>query len=214
MRIDRAGVPFILGSLVPAAAALALRRPGWAVAFGILAAYMAYFFRDPDRKTPDNPHAVIAPADGRVMVAGPGEDGVAPPGTWQQVTIFLSPLDVHVNRFPFSGRLIRVDYKRGRFLPAYRADSGAHNERTELWLEHGTHTIIFRQVVGVLARRIVCRARQGSFVRAGDRFGLMKFGSRMDVFLSPDARLRVEPGDTVVGGETIIALFPDEMRPD
>jgi phosphatidylserine decarboxylase len=208
MRIDRAGVPFIAGALVPAAVCLAFKRPGLALPFTGLAAFMAYFFRDPDRDVPDDPLAVVSPADGRVMVAGPGEPGIAPPGAWQQVSIFLSPVDVHVNRIPFGGRLTSVAYQPGRFLPAYRAESGGQNERTELWVERDQHTVVFRQVVGVLARRIVCRVREGQQVETGARFGLMKFGSRMDVFVPPEARLRVAAGDFVRGGETILATFP------
>jgi phosphatidylserine decarboxylase len=123
------------------------------------------------------------------------------------VTIFLSPMDVHVNRIPVSGRITRVAYTPGRFLPAYREDAGSTNERSEIWIDHKGQTIVARQIVGVLARRVVCRAQDGSEVRAGDRFGVMKFGSRMDVFLPPGATLRVRAGETVRGGETIIAVL-------
>ncbi|HEY8551385.1 MAG TPA: phosphatidylserine decarboxylase [Vicinamibacterales bacterium] len=208
MRIDRAGVPFIAGALVPAALCLAVRRPLLATPFVGLAAFMAYFFRDPDRIVPARGDAVVAPADGRVMVAGPGEPGIAPPGQWQQISIFLSPLDVHVNRIPWGGRLTRVEYRPGRFLPAYRAESGRENEQTELWIDGQGRTVVFRQVVGILARRIVCRVQEGDTVATGDRFGLMKFGSRMDVFVDPDAQLHARVGDTVRGGETILATFP------
>ncbi len=205
MRIDRAGAPFIAGALLPAAVCLWLKRPGLSLPFVGLAAFMAYFFRDPDRTVPDDPLVVVAPADGRVMSAGPGEPGVAPSGAWQQVTIFLSPMDVHINRVPIGGRVSRVDYLPGRFLPAYKPESGGENERTEIWLEVDGHTVVFRQVVGVLARRIVCRLVEGQAVSTGERFGLMKFGSRMDVFFDPDAQLLVKAGETVRGGETVLA---------
>jgi phosphatidylserine decarboxylase len=205
MRIDRAGAPFIAGALVPAAVLVAARRPGWAVPFAGLAAFMAYFFRDPERDVPADPLTVLAPADGRVMVAGPAERGVSPPGEWQQVSIFLSPVDVHVNRVPYGGRLTRVEYRPGKFLAAYKAESAAENERTELEVSSGAHRVIFRQLVGVLARRIVCRVQAGDTVEAGQRFGLMKFGSRMDVFVEPGAALLVKVGDRVVGGETPLA---------
>lgn len=209
MKLDRAGAPFIAGALVPAAALVALRKPGWATPFVALSAFMAYFFRDPDRRVPADPLAVVSPADGQIMVAGPGEPDVAPPGDWQQISIFLSPIDVHINRVPFGGTVTRIAYQPGQFLPAYRADSGAQNERNELWVEKDGRTIVFRQVVGVLARRIVCRISVGDQVRTGDRFGLMKFGSRMDVFLPRDARLVVTAGTRVRGGESILARFPD-----
>jgi phosphatidylserine decarboxylase len=205
MNIDRAGVPFIAGALVPALVCFAVRRPGLAVPFVVLAGFMAYFFRDPDRRVPPGSHLVLAPADGRVMVAGVPEPGVAPPGAWQQVTVFLSPLDVHVNRIPFGGEVVRIEHRPGRFLPAYRPEAGQQNEQTELWIERGRATIVVRQVVGILARRIVCRIAVGATPRTGDRFGLMKFGSRMDVFLPIDARLFVQIGEHVRGGETVIA---------
>ncbi len=207
MKIDRAGAPFILGSLAPALALLALRRPRLAAPFVGLSAFMAYFFRDPDRRVPADPLAVVSPADGEVMIAGPGQPGVAPPGDWQQISIFLSPVDVHINRIPFGGTITRIEYRPGRFLPAYKADAAAENERNELWIERDGRTIVARQVVGVLARRIVCRVEPGAVVQTGERFGLMKFGSRMDIFVPPDARLVVRPGLRVRGGESILARF-------
>src|SRR5512138_2975853 len=109
MKIDRAGAPFIAGALVPAALLTLAKRPAWALPFGGLAACFAFFFRDPDRLVPDDPAAVVAPADGRVIVAGAPEPD-APEGCWKQLAIFLSPLDVHINRAPVSGRTMRVDY--------------------------------------------------------------------------------------------------------
>jgi phosphatidylserine decarboxylase len=207
--IDRAGLPFVGGALLLAAGAAALGGSWWwAVPFVGLAAFLAFFFRDPERRVAADPLAVISPADGRVMVAGEGQPAVAPEGAWQQVSIFLSPMDVHINRVPFGGRLTRVSYQPGRFLPAYKAESGAQNERTELWVERGGRTVVFRQVVGVLARRVVCRVREGDEVATGQRFGLMKFGSRMDVFVDRDARLLVRPGDMVRAGVTRLAEFP------
>ena len=211
MGIDRAGAPFIGGAVVLAALA-AIWGWWWAVPFAALALFMAFFFRDPDRAVAADPRVVLSPADGRVMVAGPGEPGVAPDGVWQQVSIFLSPMDVHINRVPFGGTLTQVRYQPGRFLPAYRSESGAQNERTELWVERGGRTVVFRQVVGVLARRVVCRVKEGDVVETGARFGLMKFGSRMDVFVDRDARLLVKPGDAVRGGVTPLAEFPNGER--
>ncbi len=142
-----------------------------------------------------------------MLVAGPALPDAAPPGGWQQVSIFLSPMDVHVNRVPASGRVTSVSYTAGRFLPAYRHDAGAVNERSEIWIDHDGQTIVARQVVGILARRVVCRLEIGATVRAGERYGIMKFGSRMDVFLPVTADLRVKVGDAVRGGETVIAVL-------
>ncbi len=214
MKIDRAGLPFILGSLLPAAALVALRRPSWALPLISLSGFFAFFFRDPDRDVPDDPTVVVSPADGRVMHAGPADPEVAPKGDWTQVSIFLSPLDVHVNRTPVSGRVLSVDYRPGRFLPAYRGEAAAENERSEIWIDHGGRTVVCRQVVGVMARRVVCRLVPGLDVRQGQRLGIMKFGSRMDVFLPPDSVLEVEVGDMVRGGETILSRLIENGHQD
>jgi phosphatidylserine decarboxylase len=206
MKIDRAGIPFIAGALVPAAALAAARRPVLAASLGLLGGFFAYFFRDPDREIPADPSLVVAPADGRVMIAGPSDGRWAPPGDWKQVTIFLSPLDVHINRTPVSGRVTRIDYRPGKFLPAF--DEGSNdNELNEIWIDHEGETIVIRQVVGILARRIVCRVSAGQTLARGERIGLMKFGSRMDVFLPVHAELRVGVGERVVAGETVLAAL-------
>ena len=206
MKIDRAGYPFIAGALLPALGLALTRRRAWAIPFAALGGFFAYFFRDPDRLVPTDPDVVVAPADGRVMIAGPSDRRWAPPGVWNQVTIFLSPMDVHINRTPMGGAVTRIEYRPGRFLPAYR-ESANDNELNEIWIQSGRRTIVVRQVVGILARRIVCRIEEGDELAAGDRIGLMKFGSRMDVFLPTDAELRVSVGEQVVGGETILARF-------
>lgn len=212
MKIDRAGLPFIAAALAPAAGLAASRRYGWSAAFAALGGFFAYFFRDPDRQVPEGAGLVVSPADGRVMIAGAGDRRWAPPGEWQQVTIFLSPMDVHINRSPVSGRVTRIEYRPGRFLPAYDARS-TDNELNEVWIDHDGQPIVFRQVVGILARRIVCRVREGEELARGQRIGLMKFGSRMDVFLPPAADLRVRVGDRVIGGATVLAqLEPSRAR--
>jgi phosphatidylserine decarboxylase len=207
MRIDSAGYPFIGGALVAAALAGAVFGWAFAIPFLVLAGFFLFFFRDPERRITAAGDAVLSPADGRVLVAGAAVPAAAPPGEWLQISIFLSPMDVHVNRVPVSGRVTRVSFQRGRFLPAYHHDAAATNERSEIWIDHGGRTIVARQIVGVLARRVVCRLQSGAVVRAGDRYGVMKFGSRMDVFLPPRAELRVKVGDAVRGGETIIAVL-------
>ena len=207
MRIDRAGWPFVLAALGPALVAGAWQGFAWAVPFLVLSAFFLFFFRDPSRTVPSDPSMVVSPADGRVMMAGRVADPGGPPGEWAQITIFLSPVDVHVNRTPVSGRVMKVEYHAGRFLPAYRRESGAVNERTEIWVDHDGTPIVFRQVVGLLARRIVCRIAPGDVVARGDKIGVMKFGSRMDVFLPRSARIMLAEGDRVVGGETPLALL-------
>ena len=209
MRIDSAGLPFIVGTL--ALAVLSGATVGWglAIPFVIAGAFFVFFFRDPDRRghIGVSDDRVLSPADGRVLVAGPAMADVAPPGSWQQVSIFLSPMDVHVNRLPVSGRVTRVSFTPGRFLPAYRHDAATANERSEVWIDHGGQSVVVRQIVGILARRVVCRVESGAEVHAGDRFGIMKFGSRMDVFLPTRATIAVQIGDAVRGGETVIAVL-------
>jgi phosphatidylserine decarboxylase len=207
MFIDRAGWPFVLVALVLALIAGWAFGRAWAVPGMVLAAFFLFFFRDPSRTVPSDTGLVVSPADGRVMVAGGPPQPGAPPGNWQVISIFLSPMDVHVNRMPVEGRVTRVEYHPGTFLPADRAEAGALNEWTEVWLDRAGRSIVVRQIVGVLARRIVCRVQTGQQVARGERFGVMKFGSRMDVFLPPDARVRVQVGDRVVGGETPLATL-------
>jgi phosphatidylserine decarboxylase len=121
-------------------------------------------------------------------------------------------MDVHVNRMPVSGRVTQVKYHPGRFLPAYRGDAGDLNEYTEVTLDHRGMTIVVRQIVGILARRIVCRVKEGDIVHAGDRFGVMKFGSRMDIFVPHGSTLHTKVGEKVKGGVTVLATLPDGGR--
>jgi phosphatidylserine decarboxylase len=217
VRIDPAGYPFIGGALL--AAIVVGSFAGWiySAPLVILAGFFLFFFRDPDRAVTDSPAVVLSPADGRVMVAGPVAQQTVPPGNWQQISIFLSPMDVHVNRIPVGGRITKVHYHPGRFLPAYKAEAGDLNEYTEVAIDHFGQTVVFRQIVGILARRIVCRAREGDVVKAGDRFGVMKFGSRMDIFLPVTAEILVKPNEKVIAGITVIATlagFDDPARRD
>ncbi len=207
MKIDPAGLPFVLGAI--AVAVISGAAVSWllAVPFVVLGAFFAFFFRDPDRIVAADDTAVLSPADGRVLVAGPAVAGASPAGSWQQISIFLSPMNVHVNRVPVSGRVTRVEYVPGRFLPAYRHEAATTNERSEIWIDHGGQAVVARQIVGILARRVVCRLEAGVEVRAGDRYGIMKFGSRMDIFVPLTAALRVAAGDLVRGGETVIAVL-------
>ena len=209
MRIDPAGWPFVLGGLVLAIIGLWQFHPAVGVTLLVLTTFFLFFFRDPERAVVAPEAAVISPADGRVMVAGASTTQAFPSEQWKQLSIFLSPMDVHVNRIPVGGRVVSVKYHPGRFLPAYRAEAGELNEFTEVTIDHGGRTIVVRQIVGVLARRIVCRAKEGSLVRAGDRFGVMKFGSRMDIFLPADTTIQTSVGDKVVGGVTVLALLAD-----
>ena len=204
MRIDPAGLPSIAVAMVPALVAVWLDAPLIAALLALLPVAVALFFRDPDRESPQEPDLVLSPADGKVMHAGDARPGEAPPGAWRQVTIFLSPFDVHINRTPVAGQVTRVEYQPGKFLPAYKPESH-QNERSEIWIDHSGTPIVARQVVGALARRVVCRLTPGQWLQPGERIGLMKFGSRMDVFLPATARITVKAGEHLQAGVTVIA---------
>jgi phosphatidylserine decarboxylase len=211
MRIDPAGWPFVLGGLVVAIIVAFTVSSALGVVLLALSVFFLFFFRDPDRTVNVPPHGIVSPADGRVMVAGaPTATGFSA-DTWQQISIFLSPMDVHVNRMPVSGRVMKVTYKPGRFLPAYKSEAADLNEFTEVVVDHDGTQVVVRQIVGILARRIVCRVKEGDVVGAGDRFGVMKFGSRMDVFVPKDATLHVAVNDTVRGGITLLATLADRQ---
>ena len=204
MTIDRAGLPFILIAAVPAAAAFVWGSVWLGAVLLILPLAIGLFFRDPERSITAGRDQVLAPADGKVMHAGPARPGEAPPGDWQQITIFLSVLDVHINRTPVPGTVTRVEYIPGKFLPAYRHDA-FQNERSEIWIDHDGVPVVVRQVVGLLARRVVCRLTPGQVLEPGARIGLMKFGSRMDVFVPESADVLIAQGAMVTAGVTVIA---------
>ena len=202
-------------SALPAAVAALSGHRRSALSLLALPAGVAAFFRDPDR-TPDHrqvdPDLVLAPADGRVMHAGPAQEEVAPLGEWQQVSIFLSVFDVHINRTPYGGTVEEVTYRPGKWHAAYRFESATENERSEITVsdtvDGEVRRIVFRQIVGLVARRVVTRVQKGDVLRTGQRIGLMKFGSRMDVFVPPHVELGVSVGDRTVAGETVIARWP------
>lgn len=212
--IEPVGLPAIGIAAVPVLAAALSGRPRLALGLTALPAAVAAFFRDPDRRAdsqPVSPREILSPADGRVMHAGEPQPGVAPAGDWLQVAVFLSVFDVHINRSPTAGEVRAVSYKPGRWLAAYSAESATENECSEITLavpvDGQERELVFRQIVGLLARRVVTRVRPGQSVQAGERIGLMKFGSRMDVFVPRDCTLAVGRGDRVVGGETVIARW-------
>jgi len=178
----------------------------WAAApLALFALACLGFFRDPERTPPAVTGAVLAPADGRVMAVAEVEDGWV--GRAVRVSIFLSPLDVHVNRSPVAGLVRDVAYARGGFVAAYRDEASELNERCTVALEADSARVGVRQIAGVLARRIVCRVRPGDKLQAGERYGLIRFGSRTDLIVPLGAELRVRTGDRVRGGETIMGVL-------
>jgi phosphatidylserine decarboxylase len=199
--IAREGIFYVL---VPGALAVVLIALGfWPVGlvFVVLAAFMAYFFRDPRREPPRDPNVVVAPADGRVTRVRPVEGGESPA---MVVSIFLSPFDVHINRAPIAGQITNVSYTRGKFLMATKEDASLVNEQNALTIEGEKITVVCKQIAGILARRIVCWKRAGERVTLGERFGLIKFSSRTDILLPASVEVLVAEGARVQGGTTII----------
>jgi phosphatidylserine decarboxylase len=191
--------------LVPGAiAALLIVLGFWPVAlvFVFLAAFMAFFFRDPSRQPPTDPTLVVSPADGRVTRVKPvGEAGDS---SATVVSIFLSPLDVHINRAPIAGKITDVSYTRGKFLMATDENASVVNEQNALTIEGEQITVVCKQIAGILARRIICWKRAGERVALGERFGLIKFSSRTDLLLPANVEVLVTVGARVKGGTTII----------
>ena len=196
--------------LVPLVLAVLVAWTGWvkvALVLGLVAAFMAFFFRDPERTAPAVPGAILAPADGRVVEVRVGvEDPFV--GSAQAVSIFLSPLDVHVNRSPLAGLVVGVEYRPGEKMAAYRPEASDRNERTTISIQGEAARVVVRQIAGVLARRIVCRVRPGDKLASGERFGLIKFGSRTDLIVPAAVRLSVRQGDRVFGGRTVMGILP------
>lgn len=174
----------------------------------ILVCFILYFFRDPDRKVADDDSLIIAPADGKIVLIKEVDENIYLKERARQVSIFLSPLDVHVNRLPATGTIEYVKYHPGVYLMAWDHRASDLNERADFGIKHPSGVrIFFRQITGFLARRIVFRLREGDRVKAGRRFGMMKFGSRMDILVPADIELRVREGDRTVAGETVIGTI-------
>ncbi len=195
-----AAVPLVLGLL-----ALLLR---WNWTGGILVflgAFVLYFFRDPERVAPADPSAVVSPADGRVMEIVDEPLGSRP---GRRVSIFLSVWDVHVNRAPLAGRIGKVEHRPGRFHVAMRSRASAENEQNVIHLTTERGEIVLRQIAGWLARRVLCWKAEGDPVALGERVGMIRFGSRVDLWLPNEAEILVRPGQHVAGGSSILARWP------
>jgi len=171
-------------------------------------AFTLYFFRDPDRTTPVGDTLIIAPADGEVVLIQPVREDEYLKGDAVQVSIFMSPLNVHVNRFPITGTVGYYRYIPGEYLVAYEEKSSLRNERTHIGIENARVKVLFKQIAGFIARRIVANVREGDRAAAGERFGMIKFGSRVDVIMPRGATVNVTLGDKTVGGETVLAVVP------
>lgn len=201
MSIVREGFPYIAVPLVLAVAAAVLGFWYVGILLLLVAAFMAFFFRDPKRVPPDDPSLVVSPADGRVTLVKTMSDQ---PGSPTLVSIFLSPLDVHINRAPIQGKITDVIYARGKFLMATNERASLVNEQNSLTIEGEKITVVCKQIAGILARRIVCWKTKGDTLALGERFGMIKFSSRTDILLPSNVQVMVTKGARVRGGTTVI----------
>lgn len=211
MNFAREGLSFIaIAALIAVGAfGIAVTRRSWplwllAFALAVMALWVAYFFRDPMRPGERGERLVIAPADGKVVMVTEVDEPTFMKQRAMRISIFMNVFNVHVNRYPVSGIVEYVERKPGRFLNAANANSSLENEQASVGIESGTNHILVRQIAGLIARRIVTDAKDGDRVRQGDRMGLIRFGSRVDVFLPMTSTLRVRVGDLTYAGVTVI----------
>jgi len=208
MRIAREGYPLIFTALILTLLAF---LAGWmplGIILGLIGLVIAGFFRDPERQPPAGEGLVVSPAGGKVVSVAAVKGDSPFLGSATRVSIFLSPLDVHINRIPMEGRIEKVTYQRGRFLAAYKEEASQRNEQNALSiLDAEGRRLGVVQVAGVLARRIICRAKPGDRLGRGERFGLIMFGSRTDTYLPEGCQVEVTEGQRVKGGETVLARF-------
>jgi len=201
------GNPFILGFL-GLTILVALFAPWGALLPFVLTLFMVYFFRDPERRIPEGNNVLVSPADGKVILIQKVSEDKFLKADAVEVSIFMSPLDVHVNRAPCEGVVEDVVHTSGRFLSAFRHEASLQNENIAMLLTTRYGRILVRQVAGFLARRAVCRVKTGDSLRKGERYGIIKFSSRLDIYLPKEVQMRVKLGDRVKAGETVIGEMP------
>jgi len=212
MKIAHEGYPFIL---ITAGPALLMFVFGWyyaGILCALLSAFMLYFFRDPERITPGLKDVFIAPADGKVIVVRDIFEGTQLNSDTRQVSIFMSPLNVHVNRAPCGGTVKKVEHKRGSFLAAYKDEASVRNEHIDMVLDTAYGDVLVRQVAGFVARRAVCRKAEGELLAAGERYGMIKFSSRVDIYMPKETSVTVGIGDVVKAGETVIGTLGGKAK--
>lgn len=198
------GYRFALPPLILGIVLLAFRL-WWAAVLVVFGLFVLYFFRDPERQVPGDPEAVVSPADGRVVEIVDEQNGAR---AGKRVSIFLSIFNVHVNRAPVAGRISRLEYKSGRFMAAWKGKASGENEQNLIAIQTPRGEMTFKQIAGWVARRIIFWKRQGDEVAAGERVGMIRFGSRVDVWLPEGAEILVQRGQKVTGGSTVIGRWP------
>jgi phosphatidylserine decarboxylase len=201
-------------ALAIAAYALALARRSWslwllAIVITVLALWVAYFFRDPERTGERGSHLVVAPADGKLIMITEVDEPNFIGGRATRLSIFMNVFNVHVNRYPVDGTVEYIHYNPGKFLNAMAEKSSLENEQSSVGIQSGSNRILVRQIAGLIARRIVTYSQKGQQVKQGDRMGLIRFGSRVDVFIPTDAKMRAQLGELTTAGSTVLAELPD-----
>lgn len=208
LRIAREGYPFIVFFVAVTVISYFVWIWAFPVAFSLMI-FMFFFFRDPERVIPEGEDIFVSPADGKIIMIEEVKEDRYLKINLRMVSIFMSPFDVHVNRSPCEGRVKSVIYSPGRFLSAFKHEASLENENITMILNTEYGDVIVRQVAGFLARRAVCRVKEGDTLKRGERFGIIKFSSRVDLFLPLNAAIRVRLGERVKAGETIIAELED-----
>jgi phosphatidylserine decarboxylase len=215
MNVAREGIPFILivTALAVGTFGLALMRrswPLWLLAFllTIIALWVAWFFRDPERTGERGERLVIAPADGRIVMIADVDEPSFVHGKATRISIFMNIFNVHVNRYPVNGTVRYVHYNPGKFINAAADKASLDNEQMSVGLDSGGRLVLVRQIAGAIARRIVTYSKEGDAARQGERFGLIRFGSRVDVFVPTNSKVRVKVGEKPVAGTTVLAELP------
>lgn len=215
--IAREGLPFIVIGVVLTSLFLygALRWDNkllfaLVVFFGVLTLFTTFFFRDPERHIAVEPYQVVAPGDGKILSVDTLSNHSFIEGEAIKISIFLSVFDVHINRIPVSGYVSFVSYNPGKFFPAFRDKASEYNEQTEIGIiTENNQRVAFKQIAGIIARRIVCRLHKGDMVTAGEKFGMIRFGSRVELFLPQGSEITIKPGDKVKGGMTVVGRLPE-----
>jgi phosphatidylserine decarboxylase len=211
--VSRHGIPFLLTSSIIFLLTLVITLDwtGWAryavilCGFGLLGLFLV-FFRDPERVPPDDGDYILAPADGRIIRIA-DETDEAFPEKRILISIFMSLWNVHVNRFPISGKVMKKDYKKGEFLPAFTNEAPRRNEQCSIIIENNGKSVLLRQISGILARRIITYPEEGDQVTRGERLGMILFGSRLDLLLPPGCEVRVSHGERTIAGQTIMGVL-------
>lgn len=182
----------------------------WALISWLFFIFSCYFFRDPRRDIPEGDGLVVSPADGKIIEISENHEHSYFDQTVTKISIFLSIFDVHINRIPMSGKVTYFDYQRGRFTPAFKSTASSENEHTLIGIENGSTKLLFKQIAGMLARRIVCDVRAGHTVHTGEKFGMIKFGSRVDVLIPENIGIKVKLNQRVKAGETVIGHIKEK----